>query len=134
MRTVTTHTAFATPPLADRFVEAWHDLGARLARGHETLLAVRTDPSDTDRLNAKADGVVDALSTYARLAARGDLDAAGLWRSFSEAIRRNYVEAKRAGLDAYATGLALAIEYQRGYGLAVDAAPLHLVVPGPRAR
>ncbi|KQP62914.1 hypothetical protein [Nocardioides sp. Leaf285] len=114
-----------------RHEAAWADLGERIERGRTRLLDLGAD----ERIRSKVAGLSEAATIRDRLAADPETGAeAGdpewviwAWRSLTTALFEAYRDALATSQAARATGLALALEYQRGFGFDVDAPSLDVL-------
>lgn len=118
----------STSSIQQGFQHAWEDLKVRIDRGDENLTALiaRHEGSDTDearRLIDKRSGLDSTRNVWATLndhaIATGDYAAA--WRLFTDAVFTHW---KNMTDPATRSGLALALDYQRGYGSDIDAPPV----------
>lgn len=109
------------------FILAWNDLSHRLLRGIDALKVNRDtgaqNADDVARLTAKLDGLNAAKALYEQLnaAARVTGDFAGAWRTFTADAVALY---KETNVADFGRGVALALEYQRGYSSDIDAPAL----------
>lgn len=117
-----------TTVIEDRYAQAWSDLGERLTRGLDTLEAMPYEVRRADKIEGLAtaryiyDEIVETLTE------NGTLNQHTAWSVYTTELFDAYRKAdERGATAAYRSGLALGLEYQRGYGDDIDAPALHLL-------
>lgn len=112
------------------FSEPWQDLLKRIMSGQDRLYSIQQDGYSEWRAR-KLLGLRDSEATFYAVEQNWlspTLDHAAAWRSFTDELVTLYVEAHRREDEPYGLGLALALEYQRGFAPEIDAAPLPQLV------
>lgn len=110
----------------------WHELYDRLIAGQQKLYSIQYD-NYSDWRARKLLGLRDSETIFHELEGKRlaeELTYGFTWNLFTDELVDLYVAAHERADEPYGIGLALALEYQRGWGPAVDALPLpELVKP-----
>ncbi|MGV8910533.1 MAG: hypothetical protein ACOH1Y_16255 [Propionicimonas sp.] len=127
----------ATEATLEQHQHAWTDYHDRLVRGRRELSDLNVDATtdvESNRLAAKTEALQDVCNRWVQENDTLNTPTSAshyveMWAAFALNTYQDWITAHRAGeagdpaQTAYATGLALASDYQRGYGYGIDSPP-----------